>query len=301
MEPGRKPRRPFSQNEAQFILQIMASGTDNMTDKVFQHLRIIAPEEHQKLKEDRASYKEIHTLIEKVINENLSLATSLRGKVQHASSSDIQRLLNRTYTSGKIECMRHGLEVESFRMSIDRNQQGHYTVSTTRKGREFYPRRELTTLANIDSARMNQYRSIFFEALALLAQCAGIAVTIGDRALRGVQNLPSYMTKAIDEFVGLWNKATSNAHRAEAFLGFIQKAYLKDIFWSSVRLIFESMGWLDWVRLVVTLLATIVATFATEGLALIARIILALGSALTFFEKIVNLNKFAEIRMSLMQ
>ena len=119
------PEDRFSQNEAQFIFQSMASGTDNMTDKVFQHLRNIAPEDHQKLKEDRASYKEIHTLIEKVINENLSLATSLRGKVQHASSSDIQRLLSRTYTSGQIECMRHGLEVESFRMSIDRNQQGY--------------------------------------------------------------------------------------------------------------------------------------------------------------------------------
>ena len=226
----------------------MASGTENLTDKTFQEIGKIAPNEYQKLQGDRGRYAEIQALVERVVNENLSIAQSLRGKLQQASSSDIQRILSGTYSRDQIQTMRHGLEVETFRMSIDRKQ-GVYIVSTTRNGEHIYPQRKLETLVDIDWAKLRQYASILVEAVILAATCVGVSLAISEKVIAEVSEKTvemirqPAMIRAFEEFVVRWNSSPSNYERARATFNLIKDSYLPGIFWKVLKLICGSMSW----------------------------------------------------------
>ena len=55
----------------------------------------------------------------------------------------------------------------------------------------------------------------------------------------------------------------------------------------------------DWVKTAGIVTAMIVAAVATDGVALVAKIILALNSAYTFFKKFTNLDELAALSKGL--
>ena len=59
------------------------------------------------------------------------------------------------------------------------------------------------------------------------------------------------------------------------------------------------MKWYDWLETAAKVSAMIIATFATEGAALIAKIALTVLAAVDFARKIANLVQLEEIKKSL--
>ena len=59
------------------------------------------------------------------------------------------------------------------------------------------------------------------------------------------------------------------------------------------------MSWLDWAKTIAIVTATIVAAIATDGVALIAKIALAVNSAVEFAKKLSNLHELEEIKKKL--
>ena len=68
------------------------------------------------------------------------------------------------------------------------------------------------------------------------------------------------------------------------------------ILWKIIKGLCSNMSWYDWVKTAGIVTAMIVAAVATDGVALIAKIILVLNSAYKFFKKLTNLSELAALK-----
>ena len=80
--------------------------------------------------------------------------------------------------------MQGALSIPTFRMSIDKKDDGVYWVSILRDGKEFYPSFALATAVNIEHASIYQKASIVVEGVMLLMSASGISVSPGNPFLK---------------------------------------------------------------------------------------------------------------------
>ena len=71
------------------------------------------------------------------------------------------------------------------------------------------------------------------------------------------------------------------------------------MFWKIIKLILQDMSTLETIKAIGEVAVTIVAAFDTEGLALIARIALAVNSAVYLADKIANLVTFSDMKKTM--
>ena len=80
-------------------------------------------------------------------------------------------------------------------------------------------------------------------------------------------------------------KSGSKFEIAKAILKLIKDSKAAGILWKIIKGLCSNMSWYDWVKTAGIVSATIVAAVATDSVALIAKIILALNSPYKFFKK----------------
>jgi hypothetical protein len=100
--------------------------------------------------------------------------------------------------------------------------------------------------------------------------------------------------------VDAWNKAGDSVWgKARAIFSFLVDINKLNLFWTIIKLIVADMPVLEKTRTLTEVALTIVASFDTEGLALIAKIALAVNSAVHLAEKIANLNTFSDMKKTM--
>eukprot|EP00118_Oscarella_pearsei_P011772 m.81724 g.81724 ORF g.81724 m.81724 type:complete len:281 (+) comp36246_c1_seq1:533-1375(+) len=197
----------------------------------------------------------------------------------------------------RIELIKEALTLPTFRMRLEKKSDGQTWAITTRDRKEFKPPILLDSLLAMDSASYLQMASVIVEAILLLLSAVGVKVAV-DKAV---------MTKTTEEVVAVVGssrklqdavKALQTAfdgdstwNQAKAIFYLAKDCKSAGILWTVIKGLCKNMTALEWIKTAATVTAMILAAFATDGVALIAKIVLALKSAYDFVQKIKNLNQ----------
>ena len=106
--------------------------------------------------------------------------------------------------------------------------------------------------------------------------------------------------KALDTSLRTWTEAEGSIYRkAKAIFFLLNDTYSLGFFWTIAELIFKNMSTWEMIRAIGEVTLMIVAAFLTDGVALIARIALALDSTVYLVEKVVNIVTFYDMKKTM--
>ena len=138
------------------------------------------------------------------------------------------------------------------------------------------------------------YGKIVVGAVMLVLQAVGIAVSVDKltiertvtRTAEAIRKSSAFQ-KAIREFTNAWKEAgNSKLKKAKAIFLLVKGTYAAGFLKTIVKSLCFSMSKWDWAKTSMTVSAMIIATFASEGLALIGKIALLVLGAVDLAEDI---------------
>lgn len=198
--------------------------------------------------------------------------------------------------------MKTALQVPTYRLDISKKPDGFHWVDITRDEKKFFKEPiRLESVASINTSKWIQMASILVEAVLLVLQAVGIKVAVSETAiLRTAEEVipviesSSALQKAI-EAVRAASQSGSKWEMAKAIFYLIKDSYSAGILWQIIKGLCSNMSTWDWIKTAGIVTAMIIAALATDGAALIAKIVLALNSAYEFIKKLANLNELKTI------
>lgn len=284
----------------------MAAENETVSQAVkgtLEQIQKNAPEEFSKMNADPK--------VRDAITEAARTAATEEVKLAHEFSSrpdqDIRKRLAKYLPEDRIKLIEEALSIPTFRMEIIQKSDGKYLVQMTRGGKEFLPAKELATVEDIDWASILQEASILVEAILLVMSAVGIKVSVSQSTMKATVEdtaeaieKSSALQRAIAKFISSWHAAGgSKWAKAKAIFFLLKDSYAAGILWTIIKSLCKEMKWYDWLETAAKVTAMIIAAFATEGAALIARIALVILSAVDFARKLANLAKLEEIKQTL--
>ena len=284
----------------------MATENEKISEAVQGALAQIeqnAPEEYSKLNADKKLKHALTEAARKAAEEEVKLAHEFASRPEQ----NIRERLAKHLPEDRIKLIEEALSIPTFRMEITKTKSGGNLVQLKRGDEEFLPSSELTTLVGIDWATILQYASIVVEAVLLVMQAVGIGVSVSSKAMKAaIEDTAEAIKKssafqqAIQKFISSWKAAGGNAYeKAKAIFFLLKETYAAGLLWTVIKSLCSEMKWYDWLETAAKVTAMIIAAFATEGAALIAKIALAVLAAVDFGKKIANLGQLEEIKQSL--
>jgi len=284
----------------------MATRSEKVSQAVegaLEQIKKNAPEEFSKLNADPKLKDAITEAAREAAAEEVRLADEFASR----PDQDIRRRLCKHLPEERIKLIEEALSIPTFRMEIIKKSDGKYWVQLTRKGQEFLPGRELATVADTKWSSVLQEASILVEAVLLVMQAVGIKVAVSESTMKATVEdtaeaiqRSSQLQRAMKKFVDSWKAAGGNAAaKAKAIFILIKESYAAGILWTIIKSLCKEMKWYDWLETVAKVLAMIIAALATDGAALIAKIVLIILSAIDFARKIANLEQLEEIKQTL--
>ncbi|PIK41294.1 hypothetical protein BSL78_21856 [Apostichopus japonicus] len=282
----------------------MASHSD-LVEKavkvVLEDIAKYAPEEYKKLNAEPAKKEKIIQAARATATETLKLNDELRNQPE-----DISARLSKHLSDERIQLIRGGLEIPTFRLEIAKRDDEKHWLELTREGKQFLPSRAISTALDADWGSVMQLASILVEAILLVMSAVGISVSPSEREMEQAVNetaqairANSKLQRALDDFVAAWNSSGSAYSKATALFYLIKDSYAAGILWTIIKSLCSSMAWYEWLETAAKVTAMIVAALATEGVALIAEIALIVLSAVDFARKIANIIQLSEIKKTL--
>ena len=261
-----------------------------VVEEVFQYISEHDPESFEKLNADKPAKDELITKIKQVAEDEI-----LQGKELERNGHDLTKL---DLPPGRLEDIENGLKMTTYRVEIVEK----VAKVTFVDGTDFMTI-HLDTLADINYASYVQIASIIIEGVLLVLTVIGLKVPISNAILKKTTKLvvgdlqkSSAFRQAVTKFVESWDSTSSFFAKAKALFYLLKDTYSLGMLWNIIKTLCSNMGWLDWLKAAALIAAQLVAAFATGGLALIAKIALALKSAYDFVQKIRNLNTLKEMK-----
>ena len=274
---------------------------ETVVSKALQEIEDIDKDEFDDLKADQTRYEDVKRLMRKVAEEDKAIFVALNDKIESGNDEGIELELSKICSTKKLQRIRESLETETFDMYIAKID-GVETVKTMRNGKDVFAPIQLETVADVEYARLLQWSSILLEVAMLAGDCVGIHLHVSARRLKSVTKAVSKMMstspmkRSMKIFLYEWKTNTSAISRARAIFQFLRASYSASVLWKTFKLIIQDMSWFSRIRTVAILAASLVAAFATGGIALIAKIVFALNGAYKLARKIINDEHLSYIR-----
>ena len=271
----------------------MTMDVEDVVSKALQEIENLNQDEYDELKTDLSKYEEIKSLARKVAEEDKRLTVALKDKIESGDEDGIEFELAKICSSKKLKKIRESLETETFHMHIAKID-GVDTVTTMRNGKDVFPPIQIESVADVEYSRSLQWASILIEIAILAGDCAGVHLHISASRMRNVTKAvsklmrTSAMKRAMRVFLHDWRTNTRALARAKAIFALLRASYSARILWNTFKLICQDMSRADWARTAAVLAASLFAAFATGGIALIAKIVMALNGAYNLARKITN-------------
>ena len=220
-------------------------------------------------------------------------------------AEDIARRLKSHYSDKRLDLVKKALQVPTYQLQISKKQDGYHWVDITRSGKKFMDPVRLESTASISTTNSIQLASIVVEVVLLVLQAAGIELSVSSEVIFetakqvvDVLDRNNDIQKALDSLIAAM-KSDSVWDQAKAIFKVIIAVYSGGIFWEIVKSLCKNMSAWDWIKTIGIVSAVIIADIATDGVALIAEIVVALGTAYDFINKFANLNKLEAIGKTL--
>ena len=270
-------------------------------DTALADIKKFAPNEFRELEANPAQRQAVIKAAKEAAAEHLKLAEEFRTR----PSENVAERLAKHLPKHRLELIETGLQVPTYRLDISKKDDGHYWVDITRDGKEFMPSRKLNTVESVNATSWIQIASIVIEAVLLVLQAVGIKVAVSEQAIMKtaeeiipVIESSSQLQKAVQALEEA-AKGGSMYEIAKAIFGLIKDSYSASILWKIIKGLCSNMSTWDWIKTAGIVSAMIVAALATDGVALIAKVVLALNSAYEFIKKLTNLQELNAIKSGL--
>ena len=249
----------------------------------------------------------ITKVLEEAAQMEAALTTKMVPMIDNDNMQEVETAISAIIGRRFVESIKVSFVIETYIMEVVKKSDGQSVVQVQRKGVEFHSEIMLMTTKDIDIATWLQLGSLMIQLLLFLLRCLGIGIDLSEDEMRTlvqeVERLarePAFQ-RALKIFVDAWNKAGGSAWRkAKAIFYFLKDSYLLGILWKIIKLIFKLIyqklsSW-EMLKAIIEVVLMIVAAFHTEGLALIARIALAVHSDDQLAKKIANLVQFSDMK-----
>ncbi|XP_071834311.1 uncharacterized protein [Apostichopus japonicus] len=285
-------------------LSKMASHSD-LVEKavkvVLEDIRKYAPEEYKKLNAEPAMKERIILAATETAEESLLLTDELRNQPE-----DIAALLSKHLSDERIQLIRGGLEIPTFRLEIAKRDDEKHWLEFTREGKQFLPSRAISTALDVDWGSAMQLGSILVEAILLVMSAVGISPSPSGRgveqalkeAAKAIED-SAKLQKALIDFGTAWDSADSAIGKARALFFLIVDINSSAVIWTIIKALFYNIGWFDWLLTAAKVTAMIVVVVGTGGALLIAEAAIIVLDAVAFARKIANVILLSEIKKTL--
>ena len=274
-------------------------------------LREYYPEDMKKLDADPAKEKVVVQDATKVAEGEVHHQTTFSFLTKQQESKDVFDLVSKNFAehlpSSQIDMIIKGLEIPTYQLSF-RKESARYLVDFSKKsGEKCMDTIELSSLANLATVDGLQIASIVVEVIGLLLSIVGIVVPeevmakVAQKFATVIME-SSAVKAAVEAIKKVFSSGGSGTSRATAIWNLIKALWqykAHSIFMEIVKALCNNMSWFDWLKTAAMITALILAAVATEGVALIAKIVIALNSAYEFTKKVTNLNQLEEIKKTL--
>ena len=273
-------------------------------DAALANIEKYAPQEFQQLEADPAKKKALIQAAREAAEETVKVAEEFRTR----PSENVAERLSKHLPKHRVDLIRTGLQVPTYRLDISKRDDGHHWADITRDGKPFMESKQLNTLAAINETSWSQMASIIVEAVMLVLQAVGIKVSVSEQAiLKIAETIIAVIEKnsQLQEAVKALQKAVESgsiSDTAKAIFYLIEECYSAGILWEIIKELCGNMSYTDWAITIATVSASIIADFASGGAALIAEIVLALStakSAYDFYKKFTNLGELDALKREL--
>lgn len=189
----------------------------------------------------------------------------------------------------RITKIKRSLDMKTYSVTVSNDSK---KVEFKRKNKEFYEPILLKTSENFKDASFLQITSIVVEAFILVLNLVGIEVPDDEDTLRkiidAVKTALGQFNTLLEDVNNIMN-SNDLAEIAYNILMLVIDAYDTDIFWDIIEAIMSEMSWFDYVLSFVKVAAFVASLVFTGGIAEIADLILQISSAISFIEKLANL------------
>lgn len=250
--------------------------------------------------------KKILEVLKEAAQKEATLTTKMVHMIDKKTMREVEKEMSAIIGHERVDLIKKSFAIETYRMKVVKKPDGQSAVQVHRKGVEFQPERMLMTINDIETASVLQWASLVVELFLFVLSCVGIGVDLSPDEMRVVvQEVEALVRepafqRALNKFVEAWDEAGGSAWgKAKAIFYFLKDSYSLGIFWKIIKLIFQNMSTWEKIRAIGEVALMIVAAFATDGLALIARIALAVDSAVYLAEKMANLATFSDMKKTM--
>ena len=268
-------------------------------DGALAEIKKFAPDQFAKLEANPSKKAEII----KAARDNVTL--HLRLAAERPPTGKEAEHLAKHLPKQRVELIKKGLQVPTYRLDITKKPDGHHWVDITRDGKEFLPSRKLDTIAAIDATSWLQMASIIVEAVLLVLNAVGVEIPdnaqvinkVAEEIIEVIKKSPTLQKdiQALEDAA----KSGSTTAVAKAIFVLIGHLFSEGILWTIIKGLCVNMSWWDWIQTIVVVGAEIIAALATDGAALIIEIVVALKDAVQFIAKLTNLTQLKAVKKSL--
>ena len=248
----------------------------------------------------------ITEVLKKAAEKEATLTTKIVHMIENKTVREVEKEMTAIIGPKRVALIKKSFAIETYRMKVVKTPDGQTVVHVHRRGIEFQPKRWLMTIHDIVKSEKLQWASLVIELYLFVCSCANIKVDISEVAMMNIVReveahvlVPAF-NRELNKFVKAWNEAgVSPWGKAEAIFNILKETYLLQISWKFIKVILQNMSTPQTITEIGEIVLMIVASVATNGIALIARIALAVDSSVYLGQKIANLGGFSHLKKTI--
>ena len=275
--------------------------TEDAVKKALEELR-----NNQLIPDYEKHEEKIMEVLKETAKVEATLTTKMFHMIDNKNMREVEQAISAIIGYERVDFIKKYFAMETYKMKVVEKPDGQSAVQVYRNGIEFQPERMLMTINDIDAVTVLQWASLALEITHLVLSCVGLGLDISEIVIRAVVKEVEALVRepafqrAVEKFVEAWNAAGGNAWaKAKAIFEFLKDTYSLGIFWKIVKLFFQKMSAWEDIKAIAEVALMIIVGFATDGLALISKIVLIVDIAIDLADKIANLVMFSDMKKTM--
>ena len=283
------------------ITCILVVDIEDVVQKTLEELK-----NNQLIPEYEKHEERITKVLKEAAQKEATLTTEMVPMIDNKNMREVEQAMSKIIDQDRVDDIKMAFAIETYTMKVVEKSDGQSAVQVHRKGVVFKLERMLLSNSDIDSATVQQWASLVIELFLFVLSCVGIVVGLNQAEMRAlgqeVEGLvqQSAFRKALDKFLKAWDKPEGTTwKKAKAIFSLLEEIYTLEKFWGIIKLIFKDMCKWEKIESMVEVVLMIVAAFDTKGIALIARIALAVDSHTNLKSKTENIITLSDIKKTM--
>ena len=280
---------------------MLVVDTEDVVKKALEELR-----NNQLIPDYEKHEEKIMEVLKETAQVEATLTTKMFHMIDNKNMREVEPAISAIIGHERVDFIKKYFAMETYKMKVVEKPDGQSAVQVHRKGVEFQPERMLVTINDIDAVTVLQWASLALEITHLVLSCVGLGLDVSEIVIRAVVKEVEALVRepafqrAVEKFVEAWNAAGGNAWaKAKAIFEFVKDTYSLGIFWKIIKLFFQKMSAWEDIKAIAEVALMIIVGFATDGLALISKIVLIVDIAIDLANKIANLVMFSDMKKTM--